>query len=231
MLFAKQEAGDACAGGRAAGARRARVRDPGAPRGAGHADPATVPRGDRAGRLRARLLLGRRAAVLAAPGVYTTAVGYRAASRRTRPTRRSAPAAPGTPRPCWSSSTRGDRATKSCSSFFGEATTPPRACARATTSARSTARRSTTRATSSRRPRCRASRTSEALKRAGHGGDHHGDRAGAGRSTTRRTTTSSTSHKVPNGYCGLAGTGVSLPDRHRRHHYPLISAQAWAHRE
>ena len=30
-------------------------------------------------------------------------------------------------------------------------------------------------------------------------------------STTPRTTTSSTWRKVPNGYCGLGGTGVSCP--------------------
>ncbi len=36
------------------------------------------------------------------------------------------------------------------------------------------------------------------------------------RSSTPRTTTSSTCTRCPNGYCGLGGTGVQLPDRDRR---------------
>ena len=50
-----------------------------------------------------------------APGVYATAVGYAGGHHaRTRPTRRSARAAPATPRRCWSCSTRRRPATRRC---------------------------------------------------------------------------------------------------------------------
>ena len=76
-------------------------------------------------------------------GIHTTAVGYAAGIRRTRPTRRSAPAAPATTRWCWWSSTRRRSPTRRCSRPSGKATTRPRACARATTSAPSIAPAST----------------------------------------------------------------------------------------
>ena len=73
------------------------------------------PEGVRDGRLRHGLLLGRRARVLAGPrrlqhGCRATP----AATPRTRPTKRSAPAAPGTPRPCSSCSTPTRSPTRSC---------------------------------------------------------------------------------------------------------------------
>jgi peptide-methionine (S)-S-oxide reductase len=40
------------------------------------------------------------------PGVYSTAVGYAGARRRIRPTRKSVPDSPTTPRRCWWCSTR-----------------------------------------------------------------------------------------------------------------------------
>ena len=43
--------------------------------------------------------------------------------------------------------------------------------------------------------------------------DHHRDRRRRRSSTTPRTTTSSTSPRIPDGYCGLGGTGVELPGR------------------
>ena len=58
------------------------------------------------GRLRPGLLLGRREDVLAEPGVSRPRSATPAAARRTRPTRRSARAGPGTPRWCGSCSTR-----------------------------------------------------------------------------------------------------------------------------
>ena len=78
----------------------------GAPRRARHTAAAAVPRGLPAGRGRDGLLLGRRARVLAGAGrVHDRRRLRRRLSRRTPPTRRSAAAAPATPRPCWSSST------------------------------------------------------------------------------------------------------------------------------
>ena len=143
-------------------------------------------------------------------GVYTTAVGYAGGTRRTRPTRRCAPAGPATPRRCWSPSTRPRSPTRTCSRSSSRSTTRPRACARATTSAPSTARRSTStndaqEATAERT----ASAYDEGLRAAGHGADHDRGRARPAPSTTPRTTTSSTCTRCPNGYCGLEGTGVT----------------------
>ena len=92
------------------------------------------------------------------------------ATPRTRPTRRSAPAGPATPRSCSSRTTRRRSATSSCSRCSGRTTTRPRACARATTSARSTARSSTPPTTSSgASPRRRATMYQEQLQAAGYG--------------------------------------------------------------
>ena len=41
--------------------------------------------------------------------------------------------------------------------------------------------------------------------------DHDRDRRAPARSTSPRTTTSSISPRIPRGYCGLGGTGVSCP--------------------
>ena len=85
----------------------------------------------------------RRGSFWQTPGVYTTAVGYAGGPTPNPTYREVCSGRPGTPRWCWSSSTRqavGDRA--SCGSS-GRATIPPRACGRATTPAPSTGRRST----------------------------------------------------------------------------------------
>ena len=59
--------------------------------------------------------------------------------------------------------------------------------------------------------RASATRSSERLRAAGYGEITTEIAAAPASSTTPRTTTSSTSHKNPNGYCGLGGTGVSCP--------------------
>ena len=165
-----------------------------APRRARHAAHAAVPRGDRAARRRAGLLLGRRAPVLAAPrrlhdrrrlrrrlhaepdlrgGLLRLDRPHRGRARRVRPG-------------------EGLARRRSCRRS-GRATTRPRACARATTSAPSTARRSTTlgrrssAAVEASRERYQAVAERRRLRR-----DHHRDRPGRRRSTTPRTTTSST---------------------------------------
>ena len=114
------------------GRRRARAARPragdagaGAPRGARHA--ARSRRSPRAS--------SGRSSAWAASGAPSGSSGRRpastrprsatrAASRRTRPTRRSARAAPATPRPCSSSSTRRRRATTSCCKLFWEGHDP-----------------------------------------------------------------------------------------------------------
>ena len=171
----------------------------------------------RAGDVRDGLLLGRRAQVLeAARRLLDRGRATPAASRRTRPTRRCAPGGPGTPRPCWSSTTRRRSPTTTCSRRSGRATTRPRGCGRATTSARSTARRSTRRRPAARPRRVEGARTQKALDAGRLTATITTEIAGAGRSTTPRTTTSSTWRKNPGGYCGIGGTGVACPDRHRR---------------
>ena len=73
----------------------------------GHPAEAAVPRGHADRRRRHGLLLGRRARVLAARRrLHAPRSATPAATRRTPPTRRPAPAAPATPRPCSWSSTR-----------------------------------------------------------------------------------------------------------------------------
>ena len=57
-----------------------------------------------------------------------------------------------------------------------------------------------------RRGRLRQGAAAQALRR-----DHDRDRAGRRRSISPRTITSSTSPRIPAGYCGLGGTGVSCP--------------------
>ena len=186
---------------------------PGAPLRARHAAGAAVSRRGSSRRvLRARLLLGRRAQVLAGAGRVHD--GGRLRRRlHAEPDVRGGVLGhrPVTPRSCSSCSIRRrSRTSRSCG-CSGRATTRRRACARATTSAPSTARRSTRPATSS----ASAAEASKAmyqreLRAAGHG-TITTEIAPAGRSTTPRTTTSSTSRRVPNGYCGLGGTGVSCP--------------------
>ena len=147
-----------------------------------------------------------------APGVYTTAVGYVGRlSRRTPPTRRCAPAAPGTPRSCSSCSTRPRPATRRSCACSGRTTTRPRACARATTSAPSTARRSTGRPRSSARSPSDAARpSSERLRAAGYG-EITTEIAQAGPFYYAEDYHQQYLAKNPGGYCGLGGTGVSCP--------------------
>ena len=141
--------------------------------------PAALPRRHADRRLRRRLLLGRREGVLGDPGHLLDRGGLRRRLHaRTRRTRRSARRAPGTPRPCSSSSTRRSSPTSSCSRCSGRTTTRPRACARATTSAPSTARRSTSRTPEQ---EAAALATRDAVPGAADGGrlrrHHHRDRA------------------------------------------------------
>ena len=199
--------------GRALPGRDRRVRRAGDPLRQRQPHRAAVPGRARAGDVRAGLLLGRRAQVLAAAGRLRDRRRLRRrASRRTRPTRRSARA----DRP-QRGRARGLRpeedlvrgAAQGCS---GRATTRRRACARATTSARSTAPASTrSRADQQRGGRGLARRcTSSELAAAGYGAitteildappfyyaeDYHQQYLA----------------KNPDGYCGLGGTGVSCP--------------------
>ena len=196
--------------GRPAGPQRAGLRGARDARRARHAAGAAVPGRDRGRLLRARLLLGRRAALLgprrrlhdggrlperdhAEPDLRGGLLG------QDRPRR----GGPGRLRP-------GARSpTPTCSRSSSRSTTRPRGCARATTSAPSTARASTSTTTRRRRRRrWRGTPTTPSLRAAGHepitteiepagpfyyAEDHHQQYL----------------HKVPNGYCGLAGTGVS----------------------
>ena len=54
-------------------------------------------------------------------------------------------------------------------------------------------------------------RFGEALKAKGYGDDHDRDRRGRRRSTSPRIITSNIWPRIPRGYCGLGGTGVSCP--------------------
>ncbi len=64
------------------------------------------------------------------PGVYSTAAGYTAATRRTRPTAKCAAARPATPKWCAWCSIRRSSATNSCCRCSGKITIRHRACAR-----------------------------------------------------------------------------------------------------
>ena len=174
--------------------------------------------GDRA--VRHGLLLGRRAAVLAAAdGVWVTAVGYAGGDdaqpdlsgdlhRPDRPCRGR----------CWWSSTRRSSPMPSCSSCSGRTTTRRKACARATTSAPPTARRSTL--SSEAQLGRRSPRATPMRPRCGT--------PGAARSPPRSRRRrafyfAEEDHqqylaKNPYGYCGLTGTGVAcaMPDARRR---------------
>ena len=191
---------------------------PGAPRRPGHPAAAAVPRGLRDRRVRHRLLLGRRARVLA--GARRLHDGRRLRGRRrrrTRPTRRCAPRAPTTPRPCSSSSTPPRPPTRRCSSCSGRTTTRRRACARATTSARSTARRSTRPRRSSSRPRSASRETfQEQLGDVGLRRDHHRDRRGRA-VLLRRGLPPAVPGQEPERLLRARRHRRLLPDRHRRH--------------
>ena len=174
---------------------------------------AAVSRGPRAGGVRPRLLLGRRAEVLA--GARRLHDGGRLRRRlHAEPDLRRGLLGHDRPhrgRAGRVRSREGRRYERAAAASSGRATTRRRGCARATTSARSTARRSTRRPTRSARPprRRKSVRGRAGARRLRR--DHDRDRAAPGRSTTPRSTTSSTSRRIPNGYCGLGGTGVSCP--------------------
>ena len=143
---------------------------PETPRRPRDAAEAAVPGGDRGRLLRARLLLGRRAAVLGTrrrlhDGGRLHERDHAEPDLRGGLQRRR----PATPRRCWSPSTRRRSPTPTCSRSSSRSTTRPRACARATTSAPSTAPASTSPTTPRRRPRrWRCDAYDEALRAAGH---------------------------------------------------------------
>ncbi len=97
-----------------------------------------VARRDADGRLRTRLLLGRREEVLADARRHLDGRRLRRRLHPNPPTRRSARAAPVTPRSCLSRTTRRASRTSSCSRSSGRTTTRRRACGRAMTPERST---------------------------------------------------------------------------------------------
>ena len=145
-------------------------------------------------------------------GIYITAVGYAAATRRTRPTRRSARAAPATTRWCSWSTTRRRSPTRRCCKTFWENHDPTQGMRQGNdvgTQYRSGIYAFTPGAAQGRRGvegDVRAGAQGQALRR-----------RSPPRSSTRRrsisprTITSSISRRIPTGYCGLGGTGVSCP--------------------
>ena len=168
------------------------------------------PDGDRGRLLRARLLLGRGAAVLG-PRRRLHDRGRLHERDHAEPDLRGGlqRARPGTPRRCWSPSTRRRSPTPTCSRSSSRSTTRPRGCARATTSAPSTAPGSTSPTTPRRRRRrWRCDAYDEALRAAGHE-PITTEVEPAGPFYYAEDYHQQYLHKVPNGYCGLAGTGVS----------------------
>ena len=175
---------------------------------------AAVPGRDGAGALRPGLLLGRRAQVLADAGRRTRPRSATpAASRRTRPTRRSARGLTGHTEvvrvvfdpPKVELRGAAARLLGEPRPDAGHAPGQRRRHAVPLGDLLRTARRSAP------RPRPRATPTSRRSRRRRPRRDHDRDRARRPSSTTPRTTTSSTSRKNPNGYCGLGGTGVACP--------------------
>ena len=138
------------------------------------------------------------------------------ASRPTRPTRRCARAAPATTRWCWSYSTPRRSATRRCSRSSGRATTPRKACARATTSAASTAPASMS-ASDAQRQAAEASKAAyQKVLSANRYGPITTEIVDAPPFYFAEDYHQQYLAKVPHGYCGLGGTGLSLPGRRRR---------------
>ena len=135
-----------------------------------------------------------------------------AATRRTRPTRRSAAAAPATPRPCWSSSTPRRSPTSELLKVFWEGHDPTQGMRQGNDVG--TQYRSAIydrRRPAARPPRRRATLYQPSAAR----------RAGYGAITTEIADAPAFYYaedyhqqylaKNPNGYCGIGGTGVSCP--------------------
>ena len=173
----------------------------------------SLPEGHRDGVLRLGVLLGRGAQVLAARQrhLMSPPPATRAASRRTRPTTKCAPARPVTPRPCSSPSIPRSFPTRRCSRRSGRATIRPRACARATTPARSTVRPSTRRARPSASPPRHHATCSLVNSRKNGYGAITTEIAPAGPFYFAEDYHQQYLAKNPGGYCGLGGTGVSCP--------------------
>ena len=185
------------------------------PRGARHADPPAVPGGHPHRRLRPRLLLGRRAPLLADARASTRPPSATpAAARRTRPTRRRAPGRTGHTeavlvaydpakvsyeellRVFWEGHdpTQGmrqgnDVGTQYRSAAYWDGEDQHARAARL--ARRATRRRSPRRAAARSRPRSPRSTAHPFY----YAEDYHQQYL----------------HKVPHGYCGLGGTGVSCP--------------------
>ena len=192
--------------------RDAAIPVPDAPRRPRHADEAAVPRRARDGRLRPRLLLGRRARVLAGAGRLHHRRRLRGRRRRrTRPTRRCAPRAPTTPRPCSSSSTPQQTSYEALLKLFWENHDPTQGM-RQGNDAGTQYRSAIYATTPEQRDAAAASRDAFQARARGAGlrRDHHRDRRGAPFYYAEGYHQQYLA-KNPNGYCGLGGTGVSCP--------------------
>ena len=163
-----------------------------------------------AGHLRPRLLLGRRAQVLAGAGVYTTAVGYAGGVTPNPTYAESAPAAPATPRSC--ARLRPEQTSyDELLEAFWENHDPTQGMRQGNdvgTQYRTAIY--TLQSRSSAGGRGLPRRLPESTRRRGFGAHHHRDR----RAPTFYYAEDYHQQylaKNPNGYCGIGGTGVSCP--------------------
>ena len=147
-----------------------------------------------------------------APGVYTTAVGYAGGSRRTRPTRRPARGRTGhTEAVLVVFDPKETSYEELLRRLLGEprpdAGHAPGQRRRHAVPLGDLLRRPTS---SAPRPRRRATRTSRSSKRAGYG-EITTEIADAGPFYYAEDYHQQYLAKIPNGYCGLGGTGVACP--------------------